>query len=423
MFRAHFTSTSPVPLSDVVIDFLEQAKEWSKQGPVAIDIMLFSFTSQDIYDSLLALSKIRNVQIRILADWGNISKDNERKTAVLADLRTPKIKVKYKFDQPYNWDLERDRLQWSYHASLGLLHHKTIQISLNGIPKKLLTGSFNWTKKGVHNYENILEIENKDQASNDVISAFAYEFKALWNHPDLSLNPAQARMHFAQVKQFYQIDKQRTALQFLDSLKSGQSLNDERIPPADRETKITDLYVAFSGSHPFKNWRNMGFAARNAWRYFDMTKASGLKKRVPLGLSTVALDVIFSADETSELCLCMYAISQRVPEYGALLNAARKGISVRMILDLEANEQIIGVIKEKIAQEDLPIQIRAGVRGMHQKYLLDTANGNLVTGTANMSTDASDRHAEHRFLFRKNKEVVEQFRKDFETIWDRLAPK
>lgn len=422
MFSAHFTSMSLVPLSQVVLQFLDRATALSRQGKVQIDIMLFSFTQEQIFEKLVALSKEKNIKINILADWGNISKDNQRKTAVLADLRSSKISVKYKFDQPYVWDLERDRLQWSYHASLGLLHHKTIQLSVNGTPKALLTGSFNWTKKGAHNYENIVIVETSDQASSDVITAFANEFLSLWHAPELSLNPAQARMHLARINQFYTIDKQRSAQQFLDTLKAGQALKDQRKIPSNRDTTTANAQVAFSASHPFRAWRKTGFAAQNAWRYFDMTKASGQKKRVPLSISTVALDVIFSADSSSEIWLCMYAISQRVPVYGALLNAARKGITIKMILDLEANQQFIELLQDKITQEDLPIQIRAGKRGMHQKYMLDAAKGNLVTGTANMSTDASDRHAEHRFLFRNNKAITVQFKKDFQTIWERLRP-
>jgi hypothetical protein len=37
-----------------------------------------------------------------------------------------------------------------------------------------------------------------------------------------------------------------------------------------------------------------------------------------------------------------------------------------------------------------------------------------------MSTDASNRHAEHRFLVKNNEYLMDQFKKDFDTIWKRL---
>lgn len=421
MFRAHFTSTSKVSLLEVVLDFLDDAKALGARDTIIIDMMVFSFTSQGIYDQIIALSKQENIKFRILADWGNISLDNERKVALLAQLRSSEIEIKYKFDQPYYWDLERDKLQWSYHTSLGMLHHKTILVSVNEKPTRLLTGSFNWTKKAVHNYENILEVEADSKQTSAMLNAFNAEFLSLWNNPALSLTPGQAKTFLLSVEQFYRTDKTRRPEQFLETFTSQQSLEDERKLPTNRTSLTFDALVAFSGSHPYKQWRNLGFAAQNAWRYFEMNKVSAPEKRVPLSLTTAALDVIFRADKSSQLCLCMYAISQRVPEYNALLNAAREGVAIKMILDQEANQFVMEQLKEKINQEGLPIQIKAGKRGMHQKYLLDSAKFNLVTGTANMSTDASNRHAEHRFLFRNNVELARSFTHDFETIWSRLS--
>jgi hypothetical protein len=47
----------------------------------------------------------------------------------------------------------------------------------------------------------------------------------------------------------------------------------------------------------------------------------------------------------------------------------------------------------------------------------------VLTGTANLSTDASLRHSEQRILVRDDPALTDAFLADFRTIWDRLAPR
>ena len=74
-------------------------------------------------------------------------------------------------------------------------------------------------------------------------------------------------------------------------------------------------------------------------------------------------------------------------------------------------------------KEKLPIHLRAtGRKTMHQKYIVHPEGQTVLTGTANLSTDASHRHSEHRLLWRGDKQATEAFVSDFETMWQRLAP-
>jgi phosphatidylserine/phosphatidylglycerophosphate/cardiolipin synthase-like enzyme len=57
---------------------------------------------------------------------------------------------------------------------------------------------------------------------------------------------------------------------------------------------------------------------------------------------------------------------------------------------------------------------------MHQKYIVNVDAATVLTGTANMSTDASMRHSEHRIRVVGNRDLADQFATDFATIWNRV---
>ncbi|MCC5956572.1 MAG: hypothetical protein JJU07_10735, partial [Natronohydrobacter sp.] len=67
------------------------------------------------------------------------------------------------------------------------------------------------------------------------------------------------------------------------------------------------------------------------------------------------------------------------------------------------------------------MEIRSTRRRMHQKYLSCPDTGMVLTGTANMTMDATTRHADHRILLRHAPELATAFSADFETIWQRVG--
>jgi phosphatidylserine/phosphatidylglycerophosphate/cardiolipin synthase-like enzyme len=58
---------------------------------------------------------------------------------------------------------------------------------------------------------------------------------------------------------------------------------------------------------------------------------------------------------------------------------------------------------------------------MHQKYIVHEETATVVTGTANMSTDASSRHSEHRIRISGCGKLAARFCADFDEIWARLS--
>ena len=141
---------------------------------------------------------------------------------------------------------------------------------------------------------------------------------------------------------------------------------------ADDSVGPPHAQIAFSSRTPEQAEATAGYAEANRLRRFEMCKPSGKTKQVPVTLSTLALDTIARAQPGEHLLVAMYVLSVRVPEYGALLAAARRGVRLFIVLDGHA---VFGRYRElattAYAKEKLPIHLRAtGRKTMHQKYIV-----------------------------------------------------
>ena len=128
-----------------VVDVIRGAATIGRWHRVDIHVMTFSFTDETIARLLVdVVTKRPNVTVRVIADWSQGSEGAGRQVRTLADLDHPHLRVRYKNDQPYVWEPTVGRIRWSYHASRGLLHHKTLAVLVDGEPHMLVCGSFNW---------------------------------------------------------------------------------------------------------------------------------------------------------------------------------------------------------------------------------------------------------------------------------------
>ena len=421
MIKAYFSSEPNTDLLKIVDDFLQEALVLAQdQNSVGLDIMLFSFTDEALLERLKQIIASRKIKLRIIADWGNISNRDNRQLLNLLSMMSESFQLRFKFDLPYLWDEQAQKLRWSYHASLGLLHHKSVCIRLKDESYAMLCGSLNWTKTGGNNYENLLRIGTTTPAEKSIVSAMMSEFEAIWQHPKLCLNYAEASLLRANVKRWYKLNPAAEYSQMQGNFLGDKNSNTNR-EPTTKTRENANAVIAFSSNEPFGQNRQKGLATENANRQFAMQKPSGKSKWVPLDIQTVALDMIYSAQAGEELCLCMYAFSPRVPEYTALLEMARKGVKVRCILDRSSNKGMIEKLKEVALKEGLDIIVKSGSRGMHQKYMVNQSAKTLICGTANMSTDSYYRHFEHRLLIRAQKGLTGHFQADFERLWRRIS--
>ena len=423
MIKPFFSSSSETKLIQVVYSFFEEITSLAqKNKKIEIHIMTFSFTEKFISDRLLEIVKAhKNVTIKIIADWGNISEEAGRRVYSLAKLNLENLQVRFKYDQPYLWDETHQKLLWNYNTSLGLLHHRTAVVVVDKKPIKLLTGSFNWTKSATKNHENLILLTAFKDSDSNLLNDFEEEFEVIWNDSNLTLSFKDSLIHLGLVKSYYLENSKITPKEIHDKISLYKDLSSAKSIKFNKRLLQDKAVVAFSSHHPFKKSRKRGFSKSINDRYFMMMKNSGIEKPVPITITTVALDIIFRSKPNTILRVAMFALSVRVPEYGALIEAARRKVQVKLLLDRKTNVYAIEKLKAIAVQENIPLEIRFGKRSMHQKYIVDLCLGNVLTGTANMTTDASNRHAEHRFIFRSNKPLAKSFACDFDEIWNRIT--
>ncbi len=414
-------------LRDRILSVIRDAAALAEAHHVDVHIMTFSFTDDDIAAELGKAARSQpNLSIRLIADWHQGAGGYKRKVRSLAALGLPNLEVRYKKDQPYVWDADASRMRWSYDASRGLLHHKTLGVLVDGRPQTLVTGSFNWSTRSAKAYENLIVLTADTPASRRVMTAVEREFEALWSDGAATLSPAEVPVHYAAIMAEFQADAACAAADVVGMDRGADA-------PLDilRDTDLDDgaddyleAQIAFSSRTVGQREAGAGYAEANRRMRFEMGKPSGKRKQVPVTLSTLALDTIARAQPDEHLLVAMYALSVRVPEYGELLAAARRGVRVFVVLDGHAGVRTLSRLAEAAyGEQQLPIHLRAtGRKVMHQKYIVHPEGATVLTGTANLSTDASDRHSEHRLLWRGDQRATDAFVSDFEMMWKRLAP-
>ncbi|MDN5786363.1 MAG: phospholipase D-like domain-containing protein [Pseudorhodobacter sp.] len=352
-----------------------------------------------------------------MADWSQGAPGTSSVVPGLAADGCDRIAVKLKLDLPYVTDQSTGQVRWSYRSSHGMLHHKTLLISVAGMPERLLLGSFNWSTHGTQAYENTMLL-SREPETDAVLGAFASEFDGLWHDPRITAHPdVAARLAIIA----------RKKVQAGGSMHDLVDLHEILETPAPPETPRGNIRIengrilpAFAGRHLTSLTAHYGFSPLNNQRNMQLLRPSGARKPAPLSVNAVALEAIRSIPPGDPIKVAMYAMSPRVPEFGALLEAARRGCPVDILLDRKIGAELARDLTLRPKTENLPIEVRTTRRRMHQKYIVAPRNGVVVTGTANMTIDSAQRHAEHRILFRDDAALSARFAQDFETIWQRL---
>ncbi len=383
-----------------------------------LQIMCFAFTDQVIAAKLLdVVSRNPRIQVKILADWSQRSPFSASVLPDMAENGTPGIAIKYKIDLPYRLSRTTGQPEWDYLSSFGMLHHKTMLAVVNDQPHLLTFGSFNWSARGRQAYENTVLLERTADTAH-VLAGFFDEFTTLWNDPTQTAD-ADTSLWIA--------NKARAMLLDGVDLKAHDSKAAllggftrpmlKSYPPQIQDGPVLS---AFSAHHILDDGPTRGAGPTNQAQKINLLRPSGNRKPAPLTLNTLALDAIRCVPDGEEICIAMYAMSPSVPEYEALLEAARRGCPLRVLLDQKIGGGFAGDLARKAHLERLPISVKATRRRMHQKYILSNATQTVAVGTANMTRDATSRHFENRVLFRNVQPIADRFANDFEMIWDRI---
>lgn len=387
-----------------------------------LQIMCFAFTADEIAADLVALLRARpDVQVRVVADWSQSAANSPTVLHDILALELPNFHLRYKIDLPYSWDAERGRLIYSYAHSTGMLHHKTMALRRNGQINLLVAGSFNWSNRGQQAYENLIMLDNRVEYR-PVLAAFDDEFQALWLDEALTATPARARALFDTLRKAVS-----GGLDINDPFELSQTLGlpvpaDYADTPIPRRIADGAAIVAFSGGYALNPRETAGHCPGNDRRQLDLLRSGDKRRPAPLTLNTLAMEAIRSVPDGARLNVAMYALSNRVPEFQDLIAAAKRGCKLRLLLDRKINGAGFERLDALIRDSGLPIEFRSTKRRMHQKYLSCPDTGMVLTGTANMTLDATMRHADHRILLRHAPELAAEFATDFETIWQRVSP-
>ncbi|MEJ2744288.1 MAG: phospholipase D-like domain-containing protein [bacterium] len=230
--ETHFNSTERLEkyIKGAFSTAVSRAKE-GKQG--TIDIMIFSFTSHNLANSLLRIARdFPKVKIRIIANLSQLFREptsvmpdienialgkldayrkvaerrkyyikntEERKPAIESEFKQivsefrqkplSNIEIKYKWFPAFSWDEKKGKADYDhFHPKAALLHHKSVVA--NG--ETLVTGSYNWSNYAeTKNLENVMIVSGPEDRK--IITDFQAEFEAIWNDPNLAKSPAECR--------------------------------------------------------------------------------------------------------------------------------------------------------------------------------------------------------------------------------------
>lgn len=405
----------------LILNQIQRAARKAARGAdlVELQIMCFAFTDQVIATALIDFARTHPAAIvRLIADWSQSAHNSPSVVPSLIAAQLPNLVIKFKIDLPYERDPKSGRVRWSYRISHGMLHHKTMALCVNGSPRGLLVGSYNWSSRAVQAYENTLLI-TPSRRYQSTMQAFVNEFESLWRNPRLTATPGRAHNINQTARAQIAAGKSMHDLETLNFILDDFS----QVPdPASRPELVSERVIpAFSARNLSDTKARRGFAPANAARKINMRRPSGEVKSVPLSLNTLALEALRAVEDGAPLKIAMYALSKRVPEYSAILEAARRGCAVRLLLDGKIGAPIAAQLRAKAKEEGLDIDLRLSKRRMHQKYVVAPEQSMVLTGTANMTEDATIRHAEHRILFYDEPLIARRFNKDFDKIWGRLA--
>ncbi|MGD0720175.1 MAG: phospholipase D-like domain-containing protein [Roseiarcus sp.] len=421
-----------------LLGLVAEASALAAANRVDLHVMTFAFTDEELAEALAqAAARRPTLTVRIIADWSQRTRARGQQVGRLTRLGLSNLDIRYKKDQPYVWDAAAGHMRWSYNVSRGLLHHKTLGVLANGRPWRLACGSFNWTASAARSYENLMIVTPERMGPRRLMARVELEFEALWSNGGDTLSAEEAGRHYQAIVDAYRRDPSiapvaiqgvtgagAAPLRILDPEEFPTGLESECMESPDEPPRPgrPRVEIAFSARGPEETKGRRGYADCNRAQRFLLRTASGKAKRVPLTITNLALDTIFGAAPGQTLKIAMYGLSARVAEYNALLDAARRGVRVLALLDRAVGSDVVARLAAVGRLENLTVEVRTAGRMMHQKYVVLPESSTVLTGTANMTTDASARHSEHRIRVSGDPALAAQFSADFDTIWNRLRP-
>ncbi len=197
-FKAWFNSDG-TRLDGKLIEALRDAEAKGKAAArLDLNMTIFQFQSVPIADELMRIARDNpHARLRIIGDWSQSADDGNNRMPIIerqaAALDLTNIDIRYKKDEPYQWDEGKERPVFAHSRARGLVHRKGFVALVDGVPVKMAFGSFNWSETAdSKNYEDLVIVDPCGEVSEGVALQYEREFAAFVNHPDALTGP-QAR--------------------------------------------------------------------------------------------------------------------------------------------------------------------------------------------------------------------------------------
>jgi competence ComEA-like helix-hairpin-helix protein len=159
--------------------------------PLEINMMIFEFQSDTIAKAIVDIAKNNpNATIRVIADSTQASQTGGNALPTILKEKLPNIEVKFKKDFPYSWDAKQGRPVYNHNVTEGLNHHKGFVSYIDGVPDRVVSGSFNWSDTAdTKNYEDLTVFKSMDASTRTAVEQYQDEFTAYFNNNDATLSP------------------------------------------------------------------------------------------------------------------------------------------------------------------------------------------------------------------------------------------
>jgi competence ComEA-like helix-hairpin-helix protein len=514
--------------------------------PLDVNMMIFEFQSDTIQKAIVDLAKANpNVTFRIIADSTQATASGNNALPEILSQKLPNVQVKFKKDFPYTWNATLKRPDYNHLVTEGLNHHKGFATFIDGMPDRLVTGSFNWSDTAdTKNYEDMSVFHGVDASTRRAVEQYGDEFAGFFNNSAACLSPNQfadfkkqkwdemVTAHggtvtpanprpndsyptytlTADLKSFdanglRPVDKERLSALVGKALTTSilsertrfgrfASLDElkARLPavaalPAEKLAALAQAMSFGSGQVSINNGtadelRGAGFTATQAKAIVAFrekngdfeaiadvalvpgvpaAKLAGVTARLsavdvegffnsrPFGSSvggtgygsgggrtspamgptgvvgnaaasvTVgATDLFNRAKPGQTISVAMYGMSTTAPEYKSLIEAAKRGVPVRVVLNDDLTQSTVAALKALKAQ-GLPIEVRVQkAKTMHEKF--GVVGDDVFSGSANFSESSSTKHSEDRFTVKNSLEFSSAFQSEFELLWAKSKP-
>lgn len=174
---------------------------------------------------------------------------------------------------------------------------------------------------------------------------------------------------------------------------------------------------AFFSARPFgQAWQGPGFAESNRTATLPVRQADGTTAKAEATVAQAVVDLFRRAQPGQTILVSMYGISLGTPEWNALVEAANRGVGIKVLLNEGYNDPaakaLVDLMKAGKSNVDARMQT---AKTMHTKF--GVVGDDVFTGSANFSGSASTKHAEDRFLLRNQPEMAAAYSAEFERVW------